>query len=138
MDKMKSFLGTGWSFPPAFTKEGVILVSEYKDISESLYILLSTTPGERIMRPEYGCDLKRLIFEGITASSVGYVKETIRRAILFFEPRIDVEEIKISDADSQKGGVEILITYHVRGTNSRTNMVFPYYLNEGTNLAQPQ
>ncbi|MFZ4103039.1 MAG: GPW/gp25 family protein, partial [Sphingobacterium thalpophilum] len=90
MDEVKSFLGTGWSFPPVFNKvdHSVSMVSEIKDIGESIQIILSTTPGERIMQPEFGCDLKRLVFEKIDSSLIASLDHLIYHALLNFEPRI--------------------------------------------------
>lgn len=134
----KSFLGTGWGFPPEFNINGSVrYVSAEDDIYESLYILLSTSPGERVMQPTYGCGLKTQIFEEINETAVTVIVDLVRRAILFFEPRVLVESITV-DSDSKEdvlnGLIKINITYIVRATNNRHNIVYPFYFTEGTNV----
>lgn len=128
----KAFLGRGWAFPPEFNNNSgrVIMVSEDEDIKQSLKILLSTTPGERIMLPAYGCGLKSLVFENVTESTVTEIKDVVARAILFFEPRINLENIEIETTDEYEGFVKVLINYRVRETDSRRNMVYPFYFRD--------
>lgn len=137
------FLGRGWSFPPAFNAyDKNVTMSEYEqDIEESLSILLSTSPGERIMQPDFGCGLKRLVFESIDESIKTKIKDLVERAILFFEPRIDVENVRVKDNNNQsnntpvdQGVLFIQIEYRIRQTNSRSNIVYPFYFIEGTNI----
>ncbi|SES70659.1 hypothetical protein SAMN05216326_10290 [Nitrosomonas marina] len=134
----KSFLGTGWAFPPQFNINGrVKRVSAEEDIRESLYILLSTHPGERIMQPTYGCGLKAHVFEEIDETEVTVITDLVRRAILFFEPRVIVERIDVdseNENDRANGLIQIHITYIVRSTNNRHNIVYPFYFTEGTNV----
>lgn len=130
----QSFLGTGWGFPPEFSKRGARMVSAEEDIRESLHILLSTAPGERVMQPTFGCGLKKQMFENLTEGSAAILRDLIQRAILFFEPRITVEKIEIRDENLNEGVIGISIDYWVRATNSRHNMVYPFYLSEGTNV----
>jgi uncharacterized protein len=128
------FLGTGWSFPPTFDNQSgaVVMVSEQTDVAQSLEILLSTRPGERIMHPRFGCNLDVLVFEPITTSLIAFVKEMIRTAILYYEPRISVDSINISTAEIHDGLVLIELNYTVLATNSRYNLVYPFYLEEGS------
>ncbi len=130
-----SFLGRGWSFPPTFMREAgtVVMVHGVEDIEGSLEILLSTALGERLMRPEYGCDLNDLLFEPADASAEAYVKDLVRTAILYHEPRIRLESLRLTPVP-QEGRIDILLEYLIRTTNSRHNYVFPYYVREGTNL----
>lgn len=131
---METFLGRGWSFPPRFdprTKEAVMVSAEH-DIAESLRILLSTTPGERVMLPAYGCGLRRMVFESVSEQTATEIKELIRKAILFFEPRISVQRIDVTLADALAGRLDILIDYLVRTTNTRHNLVYPFYLHQAT------
>jgi phage baseplate assembly protein W len=132
----KSFLGTGWAFPPEFNKTSkeVKIVSEDNDIKESLYILMSTSPGERTMQPTYGCELRSIVFEVLTESTITEIKDITERAILFFEPRIDLNFIDIDTDESGQGILNILVDYTVRATNSRSNMVYPFYFQEGTSI----
>ena len=132
----KSFLGTGWSFPPEFSKvqKGVKMVSEDEDINESLRILLFTAPGERLMHPTYGCGLKSFVFENMSESTVVEIKDDIERAVLFFEPRISLNDVVVDDSKIYEGKVRIELDYTVRATNSRRNVVYPFYFREGTNI----
>ncbi|HET7332117.1 GPW/gp25 family protein [Dyella sp.] len=131
---MENFLGRGWSFPPRFdprTKE-VVMVSGTDDIAESLRILLSTTPGERVMLPAYGCDLRRMVFEEISEQAITEIKDMVRKAILFFEPRVTLNRIDAQLVDPMAGRLELLLDYSVRTTNTRHNMVYPFYLYQAT------
>ncbi len=137
MDKLhKSFLGTGWSFPPQFDNEGgsVEMLSDGEDIRSSLEILLSTRPGERVMRPNYGCNLDELLFEPLTTTMKTYMKDLIQTAILYHEPRIAVDKIELIDTGEMEGRILINIEYTIRSTNSRFNYVFPFYIQEGTEV----
>lgn len=130
----QSFLGTGWSFPPTFTKGGanVELVSGPEDIHQSLQILLSTQLGERVMQDEFGCDMNYLLFEEIDQSLVNTLTSMVTDAILYHEPRISLENLDVSESQAQQGLLLISIEYTVRSTNSRFNMVYPFYINEAT------
>ena len=136
MENSKDFLGTGWSFPPEFKKnnKAVVMTSDEVDIKSSLEILLSTKIGERIMLPRYGCNMDELIFESLDRTLKTYVSELIKTAILYYEPRIDVEKIDITQGDDLEGELLVIIDYKIRSTNSRTNLVFPFYKGEGINI----
>ncbi len=134
-NSFNSFLGTGWSFPPKFEKETgtVALVANENDIKESLNILLSTSLGERVMQPKYGCDLNDYMFESLSSSVIGYIKDRVKNSILLFEPRIIAEKIDVTaDAsfDLIEGRFTIEVEYSIPGTNSRFNYVYNYYQNE--------
>lgn len=130
----QSFLGIGWSFPPTFTPGGadVELVSGADDIQQSLQILLSTRLGERAMHEDFGCDLHFVLFEEIDQGLVNSLTNIISDAILYHEPRITLDRLDISESQNQQGLLLISLDYIIRGTNSRFNMVYPFYLNEAT------
>nr|WP_319509684.1 GPW/gp25 family protein [uncultured Draconibacterium sp.] len=136
MTTYNSFLGTGWSFPPEFTKvtKGVKMLRDEEDIKSSLEILLSTRLGERIMVPDYGCNLDELLFKPLNVTVKTYVIDLIQTAILYHEPRIDARKISIDETYELNGELLINIEYIVRATNSRKNMVFPFYKGEGTEI----
>jgi phage baseplate assembly protein W len=136
MAENKSFLGSGWSFPPRFMEstDGLEISHNDTDIAESIFILLSTTPGERVMHPKYGCDLQRMVFASITTSTKTKIEDMIVTAILYFEPRVKVVAVNIDDSDQMNGKLSISIIYEIKGTNSRKNMVYPFYLTEGTEV----
>lgn len=133
MENTQSYLGIGWGFPPAFDRlaKQTLMVSQEQEIAESLEILLSTRPGERVMQPGFGCNLDILLFEPLTTMLLTRVRDLIRRAILFYEARIEVLEITLDDSEINRGRILIGIQYAVRSTNSRFNFVYPFYLNEG-------
>jgi phage baseplate assembly protein W len=133
-----SFLGRGWSFPPAFDRAvlGVRMLEQEIDIASSLHILLSTAQGERIMVPQYGCNMDELVFENLDTRMRTLMADKIESAILYHEPRIDLDRVEVFDdpAAGLEGHVLIGVTYRVRTTNSRFNFVFPYYRDEGTDI----
>jgi phage baseplate assembly protein W len=130
-----SFLGTGWSFPPSFDNVSgtVDLVKDVDDINESLNILLSTTLGERVMQPSYGCNLENYLFESLSNTLIGFIRDLVTKAILYYEPRITAESVDVTAADSTElweGRFTIQVTYTIPQTNSRFNYVYDYYSNE--------
>lgn len=132
MENNQHFLGRGWSFPPRFDRPTgeVEMTVGVEDIQRSLRILFSTTLGERVMNPTYGSSLADMVFEPMNTGMIAYVQNLLETAILYHEPRIDAETIQVLP-DALEGILRILIEYKVRGTNSRFNFVFPFYLNEG-------
>jgi phage baseplate assembly protein W len=127
-----SFLGTGWSFPPAFAAGGaeLALVSGVDDIHQSIEVLLATRLGERPMHEGFGCALDDLLFEEVDQALVNRITTMISDAILRHEPRIALHDLDVSQSRADAGLLEIRLDYVVLGTNSRFNMVFPFYLNE--------
>lgn len=131
----KSFLGRGWAFPPAFDRgeQSAVMVAAEDDIRESLRILLCTIPGERVMLPDYGCSLHEHVFEAADETLFTHLRELIETAILYYEPRIIVENIQVYMEDQYEGRLRIDLDYRVIQTNTRNNMVIPFYLKgEGT------
>lgn len=129
-----AFLGTGWSFPPTFSRlsASVDMVSAETDIRESLLVLFSTAWGERVMLPAYGCDLSRIVFHGVTSTLQTEIAASLRQAVLNWEPRIDVLDVAVQPDASVDGLVLVTLDYLIRHTNSRSNLVYPFYLREGT------
>lgn len=128
----QAFLGRGFGFPPRFTKAGgdVETVENAEDIEQSLRILLGTARGERVLRESFGCDLSDLLFEEADRWLVSRIQQTIKDAITENEPRIVVDRIEVNGDDRYGGRFDVHIMYTVRATNSRFNMVFPFYLTE--------
>lgn len=131
-----TFLGVGWAFPPYFQAEtnSVALTADEDNINESLTLLFNTKIGERIMEYGYGTTLHTLIFQSNSGTLLGDITDTISKAILLYEPRIDLEKVTLENQNILDGYLNIKVTYKVPNTNTRTNFVFPFYLSEGTNL----
>ena len=132
-----NFLGRGWSFPPSFSAGGadVATVAGEDDIEQSLGLLLATRRGERVMLPDFGCDLAEFLFEEISPALVGQVRDLVSDAILNHEPRVLLNGVEVSDERAGEGLLLIEIDYQVRATNSRYNLVFPFYLREAATSA---
>lgn len=132
----KEFLGTGWGFPPRFNRsESKVEMSQgYKDIEQSLEILLGTRKGERVLLPDYGCNLDEMVFEAFNESVKTYLADMVKSAILYHEPRIEPLDVVIDDSFISEGRLMIEIEFLVRATNSRFNKVYPFYLEEGTEI----
>jgi hypothetical protein len=135
-ERDSTFLGTGWGFPPEFGPRGTgaRMADGEDDVREALWILLSTQPGERVMHPAYGCGLHQMVFEAVNESTVAEIKDVIERAILFFEPRVTLIGVSVDTRDLQEGLLGIGLDYVIRTTNSRSNMVYPFYIAEGSNV----
>jgi hypothetical protein len=129
----KEFLGRGWKFPVTVdAKTGRISMSEYEqDIKEAIWIILSTSKGERVMRPDFGCGIHDLIFAPINTTTVNLVENTVREALTLWEPRIELIKVEVSTERSAEGKLLVSIDYRVRVTNNRFNLVYPFYLKEG-------
>lgn len=127
----RAFLGVGWAFPLVADVAGdVDLAAAEEDIRQSVRIILGTTPGERVMRPDFGAGLQALVFEPISATLTALVKHRVEEALVTWEPRIDTITVAVA-ADPPRGRLLITIDYRVRATNTFYNLVYPFYLMEG-------
>lgn len=127
----QSFLGVGWGFPVSPDADGAIAIAAYEEsVRQSVWIVLGTAKGERAMRPDFGCGIHDLVFELNTPATAGKVTQSVKEALLLFEPRIDLLDVQVQ---SQNGGevLQISIDYRVRATNNTFNLVFPFYLEQG-------
>ncbi|MHA4739817.1 GPW/gp25 family protein [Dyadobacter sp. MSC1_007] len=131
----KSFLGTGWSFPPQFSKQdcNALMVSDEEDIWQSLQILFSTSLRERRITPDYGCSLENYVYAAINTSLLSLLEEMLKEGIQVHEPRIKLDRLDINALELE-GRLDILVSYTIRSTNTRFNKVYPYYYQEGTNV----
>lgn len=129
----QSFLGRGWKFPVQIDPAtGRVAMSEMEqDIKESIYILLATAPGERVMRLEFGCGIHELVFSSMSTVTMGLFESRIREAINRWEPRVDILKLEVFTKDPAKGKLEINLYCQIRDTNTEFNLVFPFYLTEG-------
>lgn len=132
----KEFLGTGWKFPIEIDEiTGRIKMSSYEeDIKESIEIIMRTRKGERMMMPEFGCDLYEFVYETMDDSSLSRMENAVRDALIIWEPRITDVEVHVSGNQMKEGQLDISVKYVVRSTNNLFNMVYPYYINEGLGI----
>jgi phage baseplate assembly protein W len=130
---LKSFLGRGWKFPVQIDPTtGRVAMSELEqDIKESIYIILATAPGERLMRPEFGCGIHDLVFSPMSSVTLGLFESRVREALTRWETRVEILKLEMSIKDSARGKLEIDLSCLVRDTNTEFNLVFPFYLTEG-------
>lgn len=128
-----SFLGKGWHFPPSFTENGrdIWRVADEEDIQQSLHVLLATAQGERVMLEDFGCDLNRFVFEEADRNLGNHLAGIVKAALLRHEPRIEVEKVEAEISRETEGLLLIHVVYQVLATNSRYNLVYPFYRNEG-------
>lgn len=137
INSTKSFLGRGWGFPVSFSKgaKQVKMLEGEDDIKSSLEVILQTTLGERVMQPNFGGSLQNFVFDAIDVSFTTMLTDQIRVAIVMNEPRAQLLRIEFTE-DPLIGRVDLIIHYKVLSTNSRYNIVFPFYLNEGTDIQE--
>ena len=128
----RDFLGVGWAFPVRIDPmRGDIALSRYdRDVREAIRIILETAPGERVMRPDFGCGIHNLTFEEINQTILFAVENTIREALITYEPRIELLAVDIDPRDALEGYLYISISYRLRRTNQEDNLVYPFYFNE--------
>lgn len=131
-DDRADFVGRGFSFPFRVDHTGSIAMSDGVDgIDSSIRMILSTAPGERVMRPEFGCRVWELLFEPINGNTLSLMAEYVRLALSQWEPRATVTEVDVRPRDGADGAVDIEISYLVRATNDARNLVYPFYLIPG-------
>lgn len=132
LDKEKAFLGIGWSFPPCLAADGRIgTVAHEEDIAQAIKIILFTNRGERVMRPEFGAGLNSFIFEPVNQTTIQLVRTRVEESLIDWEPRIDVEEVRVTTDPVERNRLNIEVKYRIRATNAVRNLVYPFYLEEG-------
>ena len=126
---MTELLGSGLSFPLSVDRRGgIALASDETDVDQAIHLILSTAPGERPMRPEFGCGVHDYVFDTVDASTVGRIEEEIRDALDHWEPRIEVLAVDFGLAGVDRGELLITIGYRLRATNHLRNLVYPFYI----------
>jgi uncharacterized protein len=132
LDPTKAFLGVGWAFPPALESNGSVAAAVYEDdIRQAIEIIIFTNRGERVMRPEFGAGLNEFIFENVSTTTLALIETRVRETLIAWEARIDIEQVSVTSDRGERNKLSIDLTYTVRATNSRHNLVFPFYLEEG-------
>lgn len=129
----RDFLGVGWTYPVATDPlSGDVALSRYeRDIKEAIRIILETAPGERAMRPRFGCGIHDLTFEEINTTTIVAVEASVRDALITYEPRIEIIEVVVDPSDALNGLLLVAIQYRIRRTNQEDNLVFPFLYSEG-------
>lgn len=135
----RNLLGKGWAFPLSPSTQGGIAFSQYeKSIEESIRIILNTTPGERLMRPDFGCALNEIVFSPNSSRTIAVAVRYIEEAITKWEPRVILKKVSGEiDTDSEVK-ININIEYEIRSVNTFFNMVYPFYLERGEIDSQTQ
>lgn len=124
-----AFTGRGIMFPMRVDHTGSIATSEGNDgIERSLRVVLITAPGERVMRPEFGCKIWDLLFEPVNANTLGLMAQAVRDAVAQWEPRVDLDHVDVVPDAKDPSMVRIELHYRIRTTNDRRNLVYPFYL----------
>jgi uncharacterized protein len=132
-DPARAFLGVGWAFPPRIDVDGSIAQAAYEDdIRQAITIIIGTNPGERVMRPDFGAGLNRFVFEPVSTTTMALVSTRVEEALIDWEPRIDVLDVRVSTDAAERNLLLIEVSYRVRATNTLQNLVYPFYLQEGT------
>jgi phage baseplate assembly protein W len=128
----QEFLGVGWKFPLQQNEQGELAYSRYEEnIQEAIWMILSTAPGERLMRPDFGCNIHDLVFAPNNTSTAGLARFYVEDALIRWEPRIDLEDIEVQADPGDPARLLLSISYRVRTTDSRYNLVYPFYLTRG-------
>ena len=128
----REYLGVGWKFPLQVTPSGAIAKARYEHrVEESVYLILATAKGERVMLPDFGCGIHELVFAPNTPNTIGLVAQQVRRALVDWEPRIDVLDIVVDSPEGEPNLLLIKIGYRIRANNALANLVYPFYLREG-------
>ena len=125
----REFLGTGLAFPLQVNPRGEIaLVSGERDIAQAIRVILETIPGERVMRPEFGCRLNELVFAPNNSRTAGLAERYVREALGRWEPRIRVTSVTVEIDSQNEGRLEIMVTYEIKAIHSSRSLVYPFYL----------
>jgi hypothetical protein len=128
-----AFLGRGWSWPIRTTALGTAeLVAAEEDIRQAILIILGTNRGERVMRPDFGAGLRAFVFEPISVATITRIRNRVSEALVTWEARIDLIDVRVTPVGIEKSQLDIEIEYRVRGSNALHNLVYPFYLDEGT------
>jgi len=123
------FLGVGWSSPVVLTPTGQIQMAEYDEaVRQSIWMILSTARGERVMRPDFGCGIYDLVFTTNPTGTLGQISNEVEQALTRWEPRIDLLDVQVVNDDQEPTQLLIQIHYRVRTTNNRFNLVYPFYI----------
>jgi len=130
-DRTKAFLGIGWSFPVSLSGDQVSVARYEDDVRQAITIILGVNLGERVMRPDFGADLQRFVFQPVTPTLLETIRTRVEEALIDWEPRISLERARVTSDPADRARVLIEVAYRVRATNTHANLVYPFYLREG-------
>jgi phage baseplate assembly protein W len=133
-DEHKDFLGRGWAMPVMLdARSGEVAEAQYEeDIRQAIRIIVETAPGERVMRPDFGCGIHDLVFAPMDSETLQRVRSVIQEALRRYEARIEVIEVSVEESrELTDGRLRIEVDYRIRKTNQVGNLVFPFYFREG-------
>lgn len=134
MDEQKDWMGRGWAYPVRIDPAtGLVATAAYEqDIRQSILIILGTSPGERVMRPDFGCGIHELVFGVVDVALLTRVEESVRQALMHYEARIEVNRVRAEPMHATTEGLLLIeLEYRVRRTNQTGNLVYPFYFREG-------
>jgi phage baseplate assembly protein W len=122
-------IGSGWGFPVRLTPGGSVrLVSGAEEIEAAVRMILTTAPGERVMRPDFGCAMWEQVFAPVNPNTLGLIEQSVREALARWEPRILLDDVTAVPDEEDSAIVRIRIEYHIRATNDHRNLVYPFYV----------
>jgi uncharacterized protein len=124
------FLGTGWAFPVRVSAGAIEQVSGEEDVRQSIHLILATSKGERVMRPDFGCGIHDLVFAAVNTQLIARVRREVEDALRTYEARIEVLRVAVTTVGLAAGRLDVEITYRVRTTNQTGNYVYPFYFRE--------
>ena len=127
----QEFLGAGWKFPVQLDDHEIAVSRYEEDVREAIWIILSTAPGERLMHPDFGCGIYEYVFAPNNTRTAGLVRFQVEKALTRWEPRIDLQQVEVQAVPDEPEVLLISIQYYVRATDSRFNLVYPFYLERG-------
>jgi len=126
---MVNITGRGWSFPPRLSdRDQIQLVQDHADVRQAMYIIINTYPGERVMRPDFGCRIHELIFDPANDQTAAVAERYVREALMRWEPRVEIEDVIVKPGATERGELLIHIQYKLRDRHNARSLVFPYYL----------
>jgi phage baseplate assembly protein W len=136
---MRNILGQGWAFPVGPNVSGEVGMAAYeKSVEQAIRIILGTTPGERLMRPDFGCRINELVFAPNVRRTLSLAEHYVREALVRWEPRVIVKDVRAEAEEANPAAANIQIYYEIRSVNTFFNMVYPFYLERGESDSQKQ
>jgi uncharacterized protein len=131
-DAKRAFLGVGWAYPVSVSAGRTATAAYEEDVRQAIRIIMGSNPGERVMRPDFGAGLSQFVFEPVNTTTMETLKRRVQESLVDWEPRIDVNSVNVSTDPVERNLLLIEVAYRVRATNTLANLVYPFYLEEGT------